>query len=147
MSHDILNNRSPHPARQASINSIEAVQGGDRQRWLSLWHPQGCLEDPVGVSPMDPEGNGHHGIDAIAAFWDTVIGPANLTITAHKRVASGDRACAVSMTALNDLGNGIKTSIDMIAVYETDKAGKICSMKAYWDWDELAGQLARAGLA
>ena len=27
------------------------------------------LEDPIGPSPLHPEGAGHHGIEAIAAFW------------------------------------------------------------------------------
>jgi len=53
MSHELLKQRSPHPARQAAINSIEAAQSGDREAWLANWHPEGCLEDPVGVSPTD----------------------------------------------------------------------------------------------
>lgn len=136
-----------HQAMRANRLSMNYAMAGDKDAWLDLYSDDAVLADPVGVSPFDPSGEGHRGKAAIATFWDTVIGPAKLKITAHQRITSGDRICAVSMTAMNDLGNGIKTSIDMIAVYEVDEAGKICSMKAYWSWDELAGQLARAGLA
>ena len=65
MSHDIMKNRAPHPARDAAIRSIETVQSGDREGWLANFHPEASLEDPVGISPMDLEGKGHHGIEAI----------------------------------------------------------------------------------
>jgi hypothetical protein len=50
------------------------------------------------------------------------------------------------MTALNDMGNGIKTAVDMIATYEVNEAGKISAMRAYWSWDEMEQQLKKLGL-
>jgi hypothetical protein len=31
----------------------------------------------------------------------------------------------------------------MVAIYELNDAGKIASMKAYWDWSEMEAQLAQ----
>src|SRR5690606_33867080 len=60
-----------HPARSASIASMTAVEAGDRDGWLALFAPDAVVEDPIGPSPFDPEGKGHHGRDAIAAFYDS----------------------------------------------------------------------------
>ena len=140
MSQDTL-----HPAAQANMRSIEHATAGNREAWLSLYADDAVLADPVGVSPLDPGGEGHRGKAAIARFWDTVIGPASLQMTVHRRCPSGDHTCAVSMTVQNDLGNGLRTEIDMIAIYEVNEQGKIASMKAYWSWDDLAAQLAPPG--
>ncbi len=136
-----------HPAVLANMNSIKYAMAGDKQAWLALYADDAMLADPVGASPFDPSGAGHRGKAAIEAFWDAVIGPANLVLTAHQRCPSGANACAVPITAVNDLGNGINTTIEMIAVYEVNDAGKISSMKAYWSWDSMASQLKALGLA
>ena len=68
-----LQQKSSHPARDAALKSIRAVQDKDRDGWLAMWHPEGLIQDPVGVSPLDPAGEGHRGIEAITAFYDNVI--------------------------------------------------------------------------
>ena len=55
---------------QASMAAIEAM---DRQAWLDLFAEDAVVEDPVGPSMFDPEGKGHRGPEAIAAFFDNVI--------------------------------------------------------------------------
>ena len=55
--------------------SRQAVYDHDREGWLALWAPDAVIQDPVGPSPFDPDGNGHHGPEGIAAFYDKVIGP------------------------------------------------------------------------
>ena len=42
--------------------------------WLALFADDAVVEDPVGPSAFDPEGTGHRGPEAIAAFYDNVIG-------------------------------------------------------------------------
>jgi ketosteroid isomerase-like protein len=49
------------------------VKAQDRDRWLALWAADGCVEDPVGPSWLDPTGAGHRGREAIGAFFDTTI--------------------------------------------------------------------------
>ena len=55
--------------------SMQAAVMGDREGWLELYSEDAVLEDPVGPSPWDPEGRGQRGKQALAAFWDRVIGP------------------------------------------------------------------------
>ena len=59
-----------HPARAASQRSMAAVKAQDRAGWLALWAEDGCVEDPVGVSWLDPTGEGHRGKDAIGRFFE-----------------------------------------------------------------------------
>ena len=65
----------PHPAREASQRSYSAVAKGDLAEWLTVYHDDAVLEDPVGPSMFDPEGRGHRGHAGIAAFWDKAIAP------------------------------------------------------------------------
>ena len=86
----------------------------------------------------------HRGKAGIAKFWDTVIGPSNLTINVHTRIPSGSHSCAVHQTAINDMGKG-KTAVDMIAIYDVNDEGKITAMSAYWSWADMEAQLKKLG--
>ncbi len=141
-----MNEQSDHLAIQANMDSIRLASQGDKQAWLDLYADDAVLQDPVGVSPFDATGEGHIGKEAIATFWDNVIGPSNVTVTAHKRIASGDRACAVHQTAVNSMGDDIKTEVDMVAIYELNDAGKIQRMSAFWSWAAMEEQLKELGL-
>jgi hypothetical protein len=33
----------------------------------------------------------------------------------------------------------------MVGIYEVNEDGKISSLRVYWDWDQLAGQLKELG--
>ena len=50
-----------HPARRASLLSREYVQTHNREGWLGLYAEDAIIEDPIGKSYIDPEGNGHRG--------------------------------------------------------------------------------------
>lgn len=135
-----------HLAVQANMKSIKYAQEGNKEAWLALYTDDAVVHDPVGKSPFDPEGKGNHGKAAIEQFWDNVIGKANLTITANKRWTSGDYCCCVSQIAKNDLGNGIITDCDMLALYEVNTQGLITKMAAHWSWDDMQAQLKKLGL-
>ncbi len=72
-----------HPARRASLLSREYVQTHNREGWLGLWSEDAIIEDPIGVSYIDPTGEGHRGIAARANFYDSFIAPANIRIEIH----------------------------------------------------------------
>ena len=131
-------------AVQANIQSITLAMKGDREGWLALYADDAIVKDPVGKSPFDASGEGHRGKAGIAKFWDTVIGPSNLTINVHTRIPSGSHSCAVNQTAINDMGKG-KTAVDMIAIYDVNAEGKITAMSAYWSWADMEAQLKKLG--
>ncbi len=133
-----------HPALVASERSAEFAMAKNKEAWLDLFAEDAFLADPVGKSMLDPAGNGHQGKAAIERFWDTVIANANLRIEASQRIVCAD-TCVAVLKATNDLGV-MKTVIDMVGLYEVDETGKVRSLKVYWDFSKLMGQLKEAGL-
>jgi ketosteroid isomerase-like protein len=136
-----------HLAVEANKNSIKYAMAGDKEAWLALYTDDAVVCDPVGKSPMDPTGEGHHGKAAIEKFWDTVIGPSNLDIRVEKRWTSGDFCCCVAQVARNDLGDGNYFDCDMLAIYEVNAEGKITRMAAHWDYEDTMAQLSQLGSA
>lgn len=127
-------------AIRAHKQSIANAMAGNKEAWLALFADDAVVYDPVGKSSHDPEGQGFRGTERISEFWDTMIGPGDLTMVPHKRFACGDDVAAVVMTATNNMG-GLKTFIEMVATYEVNGDGKITTLKVYWDETALADQL------
>lgn len=50
-----------HPAIVAARTAMNAVSAGDRVAWLACYADDAVLHDPVGGSPLDPEGSGVRG--------------------------------------------------------------------------------------
>ncbi len=134
-----------HAAIEMHKKSIQYAMEGNKEGWLGMYAADALVCDPVGPSPFDPEGKGHRGRAAIEKFWDTIIGPAKLTIVPTKRIASGPNVCAVAMTATNQITPDKHTIVDMIVVYELNAEGKISSLRAHWDWSEMERQLKELG--
>ena len=133
-------------AIRAHKNSIAYTMAGKKQEWLALFAPDAIVRDPVGPSLYDPAGKGARGLAQIADFWDRMIGPGNLTVIPHKRIPCGDKIAAVVMSAVNIIGT-IKTTIEMVAVYEVNDTGKVTSLSVYWDADAVAEQYRAQGAA
>lgn len=131
-------------AIQANINSLKHVMAGNKEAWLDLFADNAVVHDPVGPSQHDPEGKGFQGRARISEFWDTMIAPGDLNIIPHKRIAVGPGIACVIMTAANSVA-GMKTHIEMVAIYEVNDAGKLISLKVYWDVDALAEQIQALG--
>lgn len=124
-----------HPARRMSQRSYNAVARKAKEEWLALFSDDAVVEDPVGPSFFDPEGNGHHGREAISAFWDVAIAPvAEFRFTIRDSFANGN-ACANIGTFSTRLEDGTLADTDLIAVYRLDGAGLIRSMAAHWEVD------------
>lgn len=123
-------------ARAASLRSRAAVQGGDRAAWLALFTADGVVQDPVGVSPLDPVGEGHRGPEARAAFWDSVIAPNPITMDVYASYAGGDEVANV-VTITTTFPDGSRAVVDIVAVYRVDEAGDIVSLRAFWELDQL----------
>lgn len=136
MSLTLLENRRSHPARDAAMKSIVAVQSKDREGWLGLWHPDGLIQDPVGVSPLDPAGEGHRGIEAITAFYDNVIAPGDIRFHIRESFACGDE-CANVGTITTRSADGSVARCELVMLYRVDAAGKVLSLRAFWEFDDL----------
>jgi steroid Delta-isomerase len=136
-------NESAHPAQFASSQSMRNVREKNRAGWLALFAEDAVVQDPVGVSPLDPAGNGHRGHEAIGRFWDMVIAPGDTVMRVRESYPSGNE-CANVVTLTNRMPGGIEIAVDTVIVYRVDERGKLVSLKAYWDFAKVAGHLEAA---
>jgi ketosteroid isomerase-like protein len=127
---------SPHPARDASLASMSAVEAGDRTTWLSLFAPDAIVEDPIGESPFDPEGKGHRGPDGIAAFYDNVIAPNPVRFEIRSSHSGGNEVANVG-TVTTTLADGTLVHTDGVFTYRVDDDGRVLALRAYWQMDQL----------
>ncbi|MCO5312302.1 MAG: nuclear transport factor 2 family protein [Microthrixaceae bacterium] len=125
-----------HPARNASVASMTAIENGDRATWLSLFAPDAVVADPIGPSPLDPDGNGHRGLEAIAAFYDTVIGPNQVRFTIKESWEAGNEVANVGRITTT-MADGLVVHTDGVFTYRIDDAGRVEALRAYWSIDRL----------
>ena len=124
-----------HPARAASQRSYSAVAKGDLAEWLTVYAEDCVLEDPVGPSMFDEEGNGHRGHDGISAFWNLAIAPiGTFEFTINDSFANpGSNTCANIGRIKTTFADGSYSTTDLVMVYTVNDDGRVSSMKAYWE--------------
>ncbi|HVK26600.1 MAG TPA: nuclear transport factor 2 family protein [Actinokineospora sp.] len=129
-----------HPARTAALASMDAVSRKAREEWIALFDPDGVVEDPVGKSPFDPSGRGHHGHTGIGAFWDMAIaGVERFEFRIGDSFACGDEVANVG-TISAFLPGGARVDTEGVFVYRVGEDGLIRSVRAFWELDRtLAG--------
>ncbi len=127
---------SEQPALAASKASWSAVQRKAKDEWLELFANDAIIEDPVGKSPLDPEGKGQRGIEAIKNFWDTNIAPINVKIVIDRSCPSGQNDVAHVGRIITTQDNGMTMTVEGVFSYRVNDEGKLISLRAYWDFDE-----------
>jgi steroid delta-isomerase len=125
-----------HPARDASLASMEAVEAGDKAAWLALFADDAVVQDPIGPSPLDPAGLGHDGRAAIEAFYDTVIGPNDVRFRIEQSWAAGHEVANVG-TISTTMADGTVVHTDGVFTYRVDDDGHLVALRAYWEMDRL----------
>lgn len=127
---------APHPARDASLASMRAVEAGDRDAWLALFAPDAVVEDPIGPSALDPDGRGRRGTAEIAGFWDDVIAGNTVTFAIERSHAAGSEVANVG-TITTVMADGTTVHTDLVVTYAVDDAGRVRALRAYWEMDRL----------
>jgi hypothetical protein len=128
-----------HPARRAALLSREYVHSKNREGWLGLYAQDAIIEDPIGVSPIDPEGKGHRGAAAREAFWDNFIAPANIHIDILESYAAGNEvANHVIISVSIDAGEGtsLQQKVHGVITYQVNAQGELLALRAYWETDD-----------
>ncbi|WP_280261022.1 nuclear transport factor 2 family protein [Nocardia abscessus] len=123
-----------HPARVAGLASQAAVRARDKQAWVALFAEDGIVEDPIGPSGFDPEGKGHRGTEAIAAFWDKAIAKTDLIEFLFGDSFACGNEVAFTGTIRSTIG-GHRIDADGVFTYRVDDAGKIAALRAFWEVD------------
>lgn len=133
-----------HPARRAALLSREYVHSKNREGWLGLYAEDAIIEDPIGVSMLDPEGKGHRGPAAREAFWDKFIAPANIHIDIlDSYAAANEVANHVVITTNIDLSEGksLLQKVHGVFTYEVNGEGKLLALRGYWETADPRNQL------
>ena len=133
MSIDLVRNAPDTPARRASIQSMELSMAGDAEGWLALFADDAVVQDPYGPSPMDPEGKGQVGKEAIAKFCAAYIKPDTIRFEIRQTL-NGNGAC-VNVGTIFSKRDGKMAWNEVINIYEVNEAGKITLLRSYWDFD------------
>ena len=120
-----------HPALVAARRSWSAVQRHAKEEWLDLMADEICVEDPIGVSPLDPIGKGHCGKAAVRAFWERTIAPNSIRIEAFRSHAAGLES-AHHMKLTSTFPNGGSLEVEGIFTYRVNEAGKLVALRGYW---------------
>lgn len=129
-----------HPARAASQHSMQAVQTKTKEAWLALFTDDAVIEDPVGVSPLDPTGKGQIGKAAISTFWDRHIGPNTIRFDLRGSYAAGSEVANVGAITIT-LPNGMRAITEGVFLYRVDGDGKIVSLRAFWEFEQMMASM------
>jgi hypothetical protein len=126
-------------AQELSFLSRDYAVAKDKENWLALFAEDALVQDPIGKSPLNPEGNGHRGIAAIEKFYDTVIANGDIEFTIIESIPCADE-CANYAQIVNLVGD-IKIETKMIVIYRINSNNKIESLRAFWDYQKMENQL------
>ena len=119
-------------AKDLCIASLTAVKNRDRKGWLALFEEDAVVEDPVGVSALDPTGRGHRGKPAIAKFYDGVITTnKDYDFEIPHAVVCGDEIAALILLQVTG-ADGRKAAVEAINIYRQSPNGKIASLRSFW---------------
>jgi hypothetical protein len=121
--------------------SPAAAGARDRNAWVGLFTPNGRVEDPVGSRP-------HQGAAAIGRFYDTFIGPRDITFRSDVDIVVGttvirDGELEVTMASALTLRVPVYIRYDL-----QDEAGglKIAALSAFWELPAMVGQFLSGGV-
>ncbi|WP_306363738.1 nuclear transport factor 2 family protein [Nocardia sp. CC227C] len=133
-----------HPARVAGAASQAAVRARDKAAWVALFAADGIVEDPVGPSFFDPEGKGHRGAEAIAAFWDKAIAPTEQIEFHFEDSFACGREIAFTGKIRTYMGGQV-IDAEGVFTYKVDEDGKILALRAFWEQERAMATMKPAG--
>jgi steroid delta-isomerase len=126
------------PVVTASESSWRFVQAGDKEGWLALMTDDVLIEDPIGESVTNPDGNGVRGKAAVGAFFDANIGPNQLTVTREETFpSSSPKEIAYILTLRTLFPNGFTATVRGVFTYRVDDAGLITNLRGFWNLDAM----------
>lgn len=123
----------------AAVERSPAAAGAhDRDGWVGLFAADGRIEDPVGSRP-------HVGRGQIARFYDTFIGPRDITFHRGRDVVVAS-AVIRDLTLEVKMGASVTMTIPAFLRYDLDDALKISRLQAFWELPAMVWQFARNGV-
>ncbi len=113
------------------------VMAREKEEWLNCFAADALLLDPVGGSPIDPDGQGFQGRGKIATFWDAIVSATDsVNFQVRERHISGNSVAKVATVNLL-LKTGAKVSYDGVFLYELNDSGLIQKLTGVFQFPEL----------
>jgi steroid Delta-isomerase len=132
------------PALTASRSSWRCVHAHDKEGWLALMADDVLVEDPIGKSFTNPDGNGLRGKEAVAGFYDANIAQNELRITCEETFPSSSPVEIAHILVLRSkFPNGMISTVRGIFTYKVNDAGLLTNLRGYWNMDAM--QFAKTG--
>jgi steroid Delta-isomerase len=124
-------------ARELGQASRDAVARKDKEGWLEIFAPDAVVQDPIGPSPFDPEGKGHHGREAIGKFYDEVIASSEkITFEITSSTLCGDECADVGIIRTWLAGGTHVAIVHCVFTYKSNGDNHLASLRAYWEFDK-----------
>ena len=120
--------------------SPQAVGAHDRAAWVQVFAYDGRVEDPVGSSP-------HVGHDQIYRFYDTFIGPRDITFHRDLDIVNG-QAVLRDLELEIGMGPGVTMFIPAFLRYDLRDVGgdwQVARLRAYWELPAMMLQFGKTG--
>lgn len=126
------------PALTASQASWRCVQNRDREGWLALMADDVVIEDPIGESFTNPDGNGVRGKQAVGEFYDNIVEANQTTITCEETFgsSSGNEIAHILQLHFNIAGEH-PASVRGVFTYRVNDAGLLTNLRGYWNMDAM----------
>ena len=126
------------PALTASQSSWRCAQARDRDGWLALMTDDVVIEDPIGKSVTNPDGEGVQGKEAVGAFFDNNIAKNQLTITCEETFPSSSPDEVAHILVLQSkFEGGFTSKVRGVFCYRVNDEGLIANMRGYWNLDVM----------
>lgn len=120
-----------HPALVAAHSSWRCVQARDKEGWLALMADDVLVEDPIGVGPTNPSGEGVRGKAALAEFYEKNMVPNTIQIEPHESFVAGNESAHV-LTLTTTFPNAARMIVRGVFTYAVNEAGLLTNLRGYW---------------
>lgn len=96
------------------------------------------IEDPIGKSFTNPDGNGVRGKEAASAFYDSNIAINNLTVTCEETFpSSSPNEVAHILVLRSRFEGGMTSAVRGVFCYRVDDDGLITNLRGYWNLEGM----------
>ncbi len=125
---------SPEIVSKAVKAYFAALRAMDQQAWVNTFAEDAISYDPVG----GPKIEGHQGL---ATFLQSITGAFKQVGLHEDQIFIAANCAAVKWTGRGVSKQGNKVHFEGIDVFEVNEAGKIQTLRGYWNPAEMMAQL------
>ncbi len=117
---------SPEIIQKVVADYFAATRAMNGEAWVATFAEDAISHDPVGAPPMQ----GHA---ALRQFFDGIVGAFEKVGLSEDQVFIAGHSAAIKWTGRGTGKNGRAVTFEGIDVFEINEAGKLQTVRAYWN--------------